>query len=31
MSAFLGAAIFLVLCFPMCAVLCGLTPPGDEE
>ena len=30
MSAFLAAAIFLVLCLPMCAALCGLTPPDED-
>jgi hypothetical protein len=29
MTAFLSAAIILVLCLPMCAVLCGFTPPED--
>ncbi len=27
---FLGAAILLVLCLPMCAALCGLTPPDQD-
>lgn len=30
MNVFIATAIFLVLCFPMCAVLCGLTPPDED-
>ncbi len=30
MSAVISTAIFVVLCLPMCAVFCGLTPPDED-